>query len=171
MEYSKLPVFLLKLKSMINVISTLSVGMIKEIKSSSIRLMSLGLQFCQSTLRVPTIPVSKSNIIMLIYRQLNNYGFKNFRQSARQCEFYNENWTHDYRKIHQIMRKRHIQEDVNSTSTFMSSLLLLISNQKQLMANIELIHQQQSMISQNIYNLHTESMKQQELIINLADQI
>ncbi|CAD8081051.1 unnamed protein product [Paramecium primaurelia] len=163
MQYSKMPVFLIKLKSMLedqcnqHIISWNDQGnkviihQIDEFKSSI-----LPLYF-------------KTTNYSSFQKQLNNYGFKNFRQSAKQCEFYNEYWTHDYKRIHQIIRKRNIQEDVNSTSTFMSSLLLLISNQKQLMANIEMIHQQQSMISQNIYNLHTESMKQQDLITNLPE--
>ncbi|CAD8116800.1 unnamed protein product [Paramecium sonneborni] len=163
MEYSKLPIFLIKLKSMLDdqcnqhIISWNNQGnkviihQIDEFKSSI-----LPLYF-------------KSTNYSSFQKQLNNYGFKNFKQSSRQCEFYNQFWTHDYQRIHLIIRKKHNLEDVNSTSNFMSSLLLLISNQKQLMANIEMIHRQQSMISQNIYQLHTESIKQQDLIINLPE--
>ncbi|CAD8083998.1 unnamed protein product [Paramecium sonneborni] len=164
MEYYKLPVFLIKLKSMLE----------DRCNQQIISWNDLG-----NKVIIHQIDQFKSSILPLYFKssnyssfqkQLNNYGFKNFRLSSSQYVFYNEDWTYDYKRIHKIIRKGHRKEEnVNSTSNFISSLLLLISNQKQLVANIEMIHHQQSMISQNIYHIHTESMKQQDFITNLNE--
>ena len=59
---------------------------------------------------------------------MNNYGFKNIRISSTKTEYYNENWTNDYQKIHKINRKREIETETDSNSKLLSQLMKLKSD-------------------------------------------
>ncbi|CAD8108362.1 unnamed protein product [Paramecium primaurelia] len=160
---TKLPNFLVKLKSMLN----------DQVNSHIISWNEKG-----SKLIIHETKLFKQIVLPQYFKQpnyssfqkqMNNYGFKNIRISSNTTEFYNENWTSDYRKIDKIKRKRKIELEMDTNTSFLSQLMILKSCQIQLMENLQNINYKQTIISQIIYDLHMKSLKYSELLSQFLD--
>ncbi|CAD8206338.1 unnamed protein product [Paramecium pentaurelia] len=160
---TKLPNFLVKLKSMLN----------DQVNSHIISWNEKG-----SKLIIHQTKLFKEIVLPQYFKQpnyssfqkqMNNYGFKNIRISSNTTEFYNENWTSDYRKIDKIKRKKKIELEMDTNTSILSQLMILKSCQNQLMENLQDINYKQTIISQIIYDLHMKSIKYSELFQQFLD--
>ncbi|CAD8119596.1 unnamed protein product [Paramecium sonneborni] len=163
MPETKLPNFLIKLQSMLNDASNNHIISWDE-RGSKLIIHDIK-QFKEIVLPL----YFKQPNYTSFQKQMNNYGFKNIRISSTTTEFYNENWTSDYRKIDQMVRKKRIIIEKDSNSSFLSQLMILKCSQNQLIENLQYINYKQTIISQIIYDLHLESLKQQELFQQFLD--
>ncbi|CAD8206063.1 unnamed protein product [Paramecium octaurelia] len=170
MSDTKVPTFLVKLKSMLNdevnghIISWDEKGcklIIHQIKL--FKEIILPQYFKQ-----PNYSSFQKQSEVIYLRQMNNYGFKNTRISANTTEFYNENWTSDYRQIDKIKRRR-TEFVIDTDSSFLSQLMILKSSQNQLMENLQHVNYKQRILSQIIYELHLKSQKYSELFQQLLE--
>ncbi|CAK57093.1 unnamed protein product (macronuclear) [Paramecium tetraurelia] len=162
MSETKVPTFLMKLKSMLN----------DEANGHIISWDEKG-----SKLIIHQIKLFKEIVLPQYFKQpnyssfqkqMNNYGFKNFRISAKSTEFYNENWTSDYQQIDKIKRRK-TEFVLDTDSSFLSQLKILQSSQNQLMENLQHIDYKQRILSQIIYELHLKSQKYLELFQQLLE--